>query len=342
MAVKRLRELYVELSNNCPLECLHCSSLASPQGDMFIDYHEMQKMLIEAKRLGAEKLILSGGEPFLYPKIWELLPYAQELGFQTKLYSSGVLMNDYGRMCAVDPLDLRKASVFVERLIFSLHGAVSELHDCISGKHGSFDLLLQTIQSAVNHEIYCELHVVPMSKNYKQIPSMIRLAERLGIKQVSLLRLVPQGRCLEHASELLLENDPEQVEEFIEIVNNLQSPTLSVRKGAPFRCLFFEQSGQCSAGLDKLLIGPDGSVHPCEAFKSDHLNSNIKNSSLRDIWETDQRLHEIRSLTVEEVEPCKLCHNLPNCHGGCPGQRWLAHGSIGKGPDPLAHAAWFA
>lgn len=37
VGARYLKELYVELSNNCLLECLHCSSLASPQGNTFID-----------------------------------------------------------------------------------------------------------------------------------------------------------------------------------------------------------------------------------------------------------------------------------------------------------------
>ncbi|NMA31967.1 MAG: radical SAM protein [Candidatus Methanofastidiosa archaeon] len=336
MGVRCLKELYVELSNYCLLKCLHCSSLASPQGNTFIDISFMKKLLIEGKKLGAENLFLSGGEPLLYPEIWDLLEFAVKQDYKIRIYSSGVIDGGFGKLQAVDYHHLKKLRHYTEKVIFSLHGADAHVHDYITGKLGSFTLLQESLQRAVSLGLLCEVHVVPMSINYRQIPLIVRLAEKIGVGQVSLLRLVPQGRCVAYKEKLLIENNRKQVDEFIKIIENLNSPILKVRKGAPYRCLFFEQAGVCSAGQDKLLIGPDGSVHPCEAFKSDLATSNIKANSLQKIWETDKRINEIRGLHSEEIEVCNRCTNLAKCGGGCPGQRWVAHGRIDQGPDPLA------
>jgi radical SAM protein with 4Fe4S-binding SPASM domain len=336
VGVRCLKELYVELSNYCLLECLHCSSLASPQGNTFIDISFMQKLLTEGKKLGADNLFLSGGEPLLYPEIWDLLDFAIKLEYKIRIYSSGVIDGGFGKLQAVDYQYFKKLKHYTEKVIFSLHGADAHIHDYITGRPGSFALLLESIQRAVSLGLLCEAHVVPMSISYRQIPLIVRLAKKLGIEQVSLLRLVPQGRCVAHKEELLIENNRKQVDEFVKIVESLNSPVLKIRKGAPYRCLFFEQTGLCSAGQDKLLIGPDGSVHPCEAFKSDQATSNIKTNSLQKIWETDKRINEIRALLPEEIEVCNRCTNLAKCGGGCPGQRWVAHGRIDQGPDPLA------
>jgi radical SAM protein with 4Fe4S-binding SPASM domain len=336
MGIRCLKELYVELSNYCLLECLHCSTLASSQGNTFLDNTFIQNLLIEGKKLGAKNLFLSGGEPLLYPGLWDLLAFAVELEYKISVYSSGVIDDGFGRLQAVDYQRIKKLKHFTEKIIFSLHGADACRHDHITGKPGSFNLLLESLLRAVSLGLPCEIHVVPMKINYRQIPLIVGLAEKLGAQRVSLLRLVPQGRCLAHKEELLIEKNREQVNEFVKIVKKLKSPILKVRKGAPFRCLFFEQAGTCSAGQDKLLIGPGGDVHPCEAFKSDQATFNIKTSPLREIWEMDKRINEIRALQLEKIAICNRCFNLARCKGGCPGQRWVAHGRIEQGPDPLA------
>jgi radical SAM protein with 4Fe4S-binding SPASM domain len=326
-----LKELYIELSNKCPLECKHCSTKASPEGVRFIEQNLLQNLLFEGRGMGAEKLTLSGGEPFFSPGIWELLSFAKKLGYSVKIYSSGVL-SDGEKLLAIDEFTLQKIVHYVERIIFSLHGASADVHDYITGKPGSFELLMESIQRVVESGLPCEVHVVPMSINYRHIPYVVELAEGLGIKQVSFLRLVLQGRCVEH-KELLM--NKAQVIEFINIIENLSSSLLNVRKGAPYRCLFFEESNLCSAGKNKLLIGPDGSVHPCESFKSDVATSNIKEKSLEEIWKTDKRINAIRKLHLKDIGVCNRCKYSKQCRGGCPGQRWLEHGKVDQGPDPL-------
>ena len=194
VGARYLKELYVELSNNCLLECLHCSSLASPQGNTFIGSSFMQKLLIEGKKLGSENLFLSGGEPLLYPEIWDLLDFATKLEYKIRIYSSGVIDGDFGKLQAVDYQYFNKLKHYAEKIIFSLHGADAHTHDYITGKPGSFALLLESIQCAVGLGLTCEAHVVPMSINYRQIPLIVKLVEKLGIK-VS-LKLVPKGAVL--------------------------------------------------------------------------------------------------------------------------------------------------
>ena len=56
MGIRCLKELYVELSNYCMLKCIHCSTLASPQGNIIIDNLSIRKLLVEGKKLGANNL----------------------------------------------------------------------------------------------------------------------------------------------------------------------------------------------------------------------------------------------------------------------------------------------
>jgi len=254
------------------------------------------------------------------------------LGFHIRLYTSGIWSSNGTTLIPADNRLLSRFLHKVNAIIFSLHSHVAAVHDQITTKQGSFNLTTAAISNAVNAGLNCEVHTVPMTINYKDISGLVKLGEELRVSRISFLRLVPQGRCIYN---LHLMMNYIQVREFVNVLKNLDSPLLDIRKGAPYKCLFFENAGDCSAGIDKILVSPDGSVHPCEAFKFSTSESNINNNPLEDIWLNDPLLNKIRSADVDSISTCCECEMNDVCHGGCPGQRYLAYDTMERGPDPL-------
>ena len=56
-----------------------------------------------------------------------------------------------------------------------------------------------------------------MKPNYKQLPDIMECLEIAGIKNISILNFVPQGRGRENKNELML--DDEELKEFSIILN---------------------------------------------------------------------------------------------------------------------------
>jgi radical SAM protein with 4Fe4S-binding SPASM domain len=331
--VNSITSLNIELLGKCLLECRHCSSSSSFIRNDKLDIRYIKQLLIEGSSFGAGYLSISGGEPLLYEDLFNVLTLARDLKYKVRIYTSGIIGN-IDSLKAVDTQFLQKIKAFnnVEAMIFSLHAPSAEIHDYITQRPGSFDFTVEAIQRAIAVGLVTEVHTVPMSVNYALIPKLIRFAEECGVSELSLLRLVPQGRCTENKH--LIMNGAETAQ-FTKLVNKLDSHVLSIRKGAPYRCLFLNEAGVCSAGVDKLLISPDGSVHPCEAFKFTESDSNIYDKSLKEIWETDRILNEIRNLSIEQINVCNQCPNVNKCSGGCPGQRLLEYKNVLIGPDPI-------
>ena len=74
--------LLAELTYRCPLHCVYCSNpldLASIEGELTTE--EWQRVLREARALGAVQLGLSGGEPMLREDLTEIVTEAHALGF---------------------------------------------------------------------------------------------------------------------------------------------------------------------------------------------------------------------------------------------------------------------
>jgi radical SAM protein with 4Fe4S-binding SPASM domain len=290
-------------------------------------------LLLEGSFLGADCLSISGGEPLLYEELFDVLQLASVLKYKVRIYTSGIIGNADG-LEAVDTQLLQKIKAYnnIEAMIFSLHAPSAEIHDYITQRPGSFGFTIDSIQRSIAAGLVTEIHTVPMSVNFALIPKLILLAEEYGVAELSLLRLVPQGRCTENKHLIM---SRAEIAQFMRLVNKFDSHVLSIRKGAPYKCLFLNEASVCSAGVDKLLISPDGSVHPCEAFKFTDSNSNIYDKSLQEIWETDPWLNEIRNLNTQQISICNQCPNIHKCSGGCPGQRLLENKDLLMGPDPI-------
>jgi len=325
----QIKSIGIELTDRCNLICKHCSTEATPFKSTFLDLNTIKRILHTAKEFNAEYLSLSGGEPLLHPQIEEILITANELQYETCIYSSGVMNNK-------QPLDndqIKMIKEYADKIIFSLFSDSADIHDRITDVNGSFNITLQSIKSALSFNLETEVHTVPMSINYKRIPAMLKLLEGMGINEISLLRLVPHGRYSDNDGLRMTRQQEIKMKESIKKVEKT-SGINRIRKGAPYKCLFLNEASSCSAGENKILISPNGDVHPCEAFKSDPNVSNIKEQTLYHIWWNDKQLNALRDLDLKQINNCNNCHKLDLCQAGCPGQRWLTYNDIATGPEP--------
>lgn len=328
-----MRELYIEVGSKCYLNCRHCSSEACAISEETISTHKLCSLLKQGKRLGANSLTISGGEPLLHEGLSQFARFATKIGYSIKMYSCGVLKEDEKFVSICDEIFDSLKKTGITTLIFSLHGK-PETHDYITSLKGSYLITLESIKRAIIKGFKVEIHIVPMKVNFTEIPYVFNIAKELGINQVSLLRLVPQGRLRKN---LHLVMDKQDYLSFKEIINSLKDDELNLRLGSPFSCLFTDRVNSCSAGKNKLLIGPNGDVYPCEAFKTilKGRSSNIYETNLEDIWLNDSALKMIRKLSIDQVSHCKTCEASNNCNGGCIGERIIKYGSPEEGPDPI-------
>ncbi len=308
-----LNEITLELTQRCPNRCIHCSSLSCPETTMQLPLSTVKEVIDDAAELGATTISISGGEPFLYPELLEVVDYIHDHGLKTFIYSSGVTYVD--EIPSNVPSEVLKSLVGkIEKLIINIEAADSKTYDEIMGtSFGGFEMMKQTIQNAIDLGIVVEAHMVPMKINYKSIPQVIELCKKLGVSLVSFLRLVNQGRTIEHQKNTLLSDDEYDIV-YGMLLNYRDYYRTGIRLGIPFQSC--SEKMNCMAGTVKLDIRYDGNVYPCEAFKdgmlylSDVVNhDNVNNKHLKDIYYSSQYLDEIRSLleTFQQVDTCETC-----------------------------------
>ena len=339
-----LEEVKIELTKDCPLACIHCSSNASSGNPVQLSREMVLSLVSQAAELHVKSIVFSGGEPLLWPWLSDAISACAAHGLHCSLYSTGISLSEDG---AQEVLALAKYGL--NKVIFSLYSPLKEYHEEITRKIGSFDKTVTVMRTIGNGDIERELHFVPFKRNYRHLVNLIELAQDAAIPKVSILRFVPQGRgeVLKKSREMLMQKETMELRSLI--LDCRERYDVKIRLGSPYNIMMLDKDIDCIAAWRTLCIGPNGNIYPCDAFKNiepreiglkDPYN-NILSHSLRECWKQSQYLNAIRRyLTTPFGKPCSRCLHLEQCKSGCLAQKVIEQesiedGNIAKRPDPL-------
>jgi radical SAM protein with 4Fe4S-binding SPASM domain len=341
MSIERLSEnqntsidVTLEITRKCPLRCVFCSSNGGfPHSDE-INFEKWISIVDESIELGGDSFLISGGEPFASPFLVDLARYIVSKNVDLSIYSSGNIGIDEIRPIPVNELQ-KIASLGNVRMVISLEASDPDIHDKITLKKNSYQNTVQTIKNCIDLNLYVELHFVPTKINYKELPKIVELASALGVKKVSVLRFVPQGRGKENREQLEL--NASELAELRTIFLNLEKHGDFVRIGSPFNPFLLSKQYKCTAGTDRITIRYDGLVAPCEAFKfilPNYSNIDLTKTDLHNIWIHSKLFSDVRQYQkiFNNMESrCFSCLDIEICGGGCPAQKILYNATI----DPI-------
>ncbi len=324
-----LKKLKIEITQNCPLGCLHCSTAAGPNRKDHIPIGTLIRLLNEASEMGVESVSFSGGEPLVYPDLDNLISYSRGLGLYLSLYTTGIINNNLHSLSFKRVKSLIEGGVY--RFVFSVYSTNESLHSSITG-FDSLPITVDAIKSTVMAKSECvEIHFVALKRNYRQLENVVSLASSLGVTQVSILRFVPHGRGAALARSEKLSRD--ELRELAVTINMIRHKyrDVNIRVGSPFNILGLDAT-QCNAGKNILIIIPSGQVVPCDGFKNvnypDLEYGNIYNNSLQTIWEHSSLLNRVRyELDSDWTKTrCGECNLLSFCQSGCIAQKVVQNG----------------
>jgi radical SAM protein with 4Fe4S-binding SPASM domain len=250
----------------------------------------------------------TGGEPFLYQGLWDVIAYSKGKGYGVALMTNGSLLD---REKAQRVFDLKISDIQV-----SLEGPPG-LHDSIRGK-GSF----AGAAKGVEHLVACGNRVsanVTLSRlNADTIEETVEIAKGMGFYGIGFSRMVPCGRGKELLDSFLT---PEELRSAYQKIVSLGSPSFEVVSGDPLAGTLVEtkiSSGcnltlsGCSAGFSGVTITSNGSVMPCRRIGL--VAGNLRKKSLRSIWASSGLLWKLRKRESYQGR-CGRCSLWPSCRG---------------------------
>jgi len=136
VALKALDHLWFQVTGTlCNLSCTHCFISCHPRNDAFgfLSIETVRRYLAESLELGVKEYYFTGGEPFLHPKMAEILEETLRLGPATVLTNATTL-----RAPLVDRLRAAaEESRYSLEIRVSIDGPDAETNDPIRGE-GAF------------------------------------------------------------------------------------------------------------------------------------------------------------------------------------------------------------
>ena len=294
--MSKLFEVTIEVTQRCPNECIYCSSWSTPDKCEALDMETICRCVDDAATLGAKQINISGGEPLLRTDIAAITDYIHKKGLKIRLYCSGIY---YDGAYHAMPLELLESiSGKVDVIIFNYESSSPELYAQIMGTTpGNLALLEETIRNAIQLGFAVEAHLVPMKCNFRQIPVTLERLYTIGVSNVSLLRLVPQGRVDENEDLVLLsEDDQRELKSMLAKLSQKYDGS-KLRLGKPYRS---EKYTTCNTGTVRLAVRYDGYVFPCGAFKDGVMElegckpDNVREKRLVEIYEKSAYIAKVR------------------------------------------------
>src|SRR6266852_5750588 len=200
IAPNGLRELWLQINNACNLSCTHCLVSSGPDGIAGMPTEEFVATIDGAAALGAERIYITGGEPFLRRDIFDLARHITEThGCQLIVLTNETLFA--GRVRELLPtLDRGKVKFQV-----SIDGARPATNDPIRGA-GTFHKALDGARGLSDFGFDVSLTTVTTEENLEELPEITAMVKRVGARSQHLMWSHRRGRAVEANNGFFPEN----------------------------------------------------------------------------------------------------------------------------------------
>ncbi|HAJ33043.1 MAG TPA: radical SAM protein [Candidatus Atribacteria bacterium] len=284
--------ILIDPTSACNLRCEGCWAGAQMKYDT-LSYELLDRILTEAKELGIYWIAMSGGEPFVYPYLFEIAEKHNDMAFM--IYTNGTLIKDEVADKIVELGNIAPA--------ISLEGW-KERTDARRGE-GVFDKIVSAMDRLRSRGALFGASLTITRENYKEVTSdeFIDFLINKGAIYGWSFHYIPIGR--NPNTNLMLK--PEQRAYLIERLNYLRTHN-------PFMLMDFWNDGEftkgCIAGGRSYFhITPSGKVAPC-AF-AQFTCDNIKEKSLLDVLKSPlfSAYQKRQPFCKNHLRPCPIIDN---------------------------------
>jgi MoaA/NifB/PqqE/SkfB family radical SAM enzyme len=202
------RSIYIEPTSRCNELCQQCPrTLLSREEDRDLKFDEFCYIVDQFPEL--ERVVLHGlGEPLLNKDLPRMVRYLKDRGVYVLFNSNGILLNEKrGRALIEAGLDEYR---------LSMDGATREVYARVRGVD-AFDKIWRNVKAFVDllrsldaTKPAISLWFTAMRENLPDLPGLVELAAKAGIKEIYLQRLVYFDQGLANAKQSLFRRSSQQ------------------------------------------------------------------------------------------------------------------------------------
>jgi radical SAM protein with 4Fe4S-binding SPASM domain len=279
------------------------------------------EIIQQGHQLGVLEYRITGGEPTLYPGLFDLL---EEIPIHARisLNTNGIIESSVLQRLIISRID---------RFNVSLDGPW-KIHDQIRGT-GTYQRVIQTLKKLVSNGKDIRVNMVVGRSNQRYVQDIAELCHSLGVENLSFNLLRPFGRT--NCSDMLTRQENRTL---VEKVASLKTKYNHINMTTPW--LFVHERATptiFTCGFSGITVSSDGKFHICGQYTSYYMQGaiSIHETTLLSFW---KRIQQDSFLQVcFNNSKCRNCKYYKKCPGRCP---MLSKKILGKfeAEDPLCIA----
>ena len=290
------------LTSRCNAKCVHCSS------GRISKLHEIPKEIVfslldDLNDCGVFQIGFSGGEPLMYPNIWEVLSVASKMNFKVGVGTNGYIISN--------SIAKKMQECGVNHVQISLDSLHENVHDSFRNLKGLSQKAKESIDILQSAGLLVNICMTPTRVNWTELSDMIDWCVSKGIHCFNLSQFVPIGN-----GNISLDLTPQEWRTVLEIWqkkrDDYEGAMLFSAHEAQLALvatdLFNKQHFDgCQAGRGVCCIRYDGSITPCVMM--DVNCGNLYTESFKEVWGKSQVIRDLQN-RLNIKGKCSSCSML--------------------------------
>jgi len=301
VAADRLLSMEIEFSRVCNFRCSYCYVDAGIECTNELSRQELKDVILQAKELGARKIIILGGEPSLYPHLVEMLRFLGQKGLEIEMFTNG------------SGIDQALASVLAEervRIALKLNSRNEKIQDQLAGKKGAWQIInraLAALQVAgyPSKELFLAISTVICRQNIAELPAMWQWLRQKNIEPYFEV-ITPQANALGNSS---LNVGPVELKELFARLSAIDQEKFG-RSWEPQPPLV---GNRCMRHQVSCVVTATGDVMPCVGVTIPL--DNIRHNTLASILKNSEVINNLKNYRQMIKGPCRSCEKAAECYG---------------------------
>jgi radical SAM protein with 4Fe4S-binding SPASM domain len=315
----RLLSIEIEFSRRCNFKCAYCYVPGKDVCKDEMTREEIRDVIVQAQDLGAGKVVILGGEPMIYPALFEMLEFIGERGLEAEMFTNGY---------AVTAENARRLFELGVNVALKMNSFDKQLQDELTGVPGSHEIIQSALENLTSSGYpsarpFLAVSTIICRQNISEMPRLWRwLRDREILPYLEMI--TPQGNAAENQ---WLYPEPRELRALFEEIARIDREEYG-RSWDPQPPLV---GNVCLRHSFSCLVAANGDVMPCVGVPI--AVGNIREDDLASIIRNSEVMRNLRNHEHTIKGPCALCDRSEQCYG-CRGAAYQMTGDY-LASDPM-------
>ena len=315
----RLLSMEIEFSHRCNFRCQYCYVGHNGDTPQELSPEEIRGTILQAKALGARKIIVLGGEPMIYPHIMDMLAFIRGEGMVAEMFTNG---------SNVTPEIARRLYELGVTVVLKMNSFDERIQNELAGVKVAYRTIQDAFRNLRDAGFPKAGHMMAVStiicaQNLPEIPRMWQWLREQKITPYFEI-ITPQGNAKKNGN---LEVDSASLRTLFDELSEIDR----VRFGHNWEPQPPLVGDRCLRHQFSCMVNARGIVMPCVGVTIPV--GDLRERKLAEILHDSEVIQDLRRHTESMHGPCARCEKAAICYG-CRGAAYQLTGDY-LASDPL-------